>query len=190
MVIDFSKYPIGQRVVLQNLQPKNNIDFANTTRSWRFDVVAEPSTLDGNTIPDQLNPDIDDHGPDRGRRGQDAQVRVHSQARPVDDQRPHVGRTWSTATSRCSRPIPASTTSRSGSSRTTAAAGSTRYTSTSIDFKILDRNGAAPVRLREGAEGRRLCRRERDRPRHHALRRTRSASTCSIATTSSTRTTT
>ena len=56
MVIDFSKYAIGQRVVLQNLQPKNNIEFANTDKVMAFDVVADPSTLDGNTIPDQLNP--------------------------------------------------------------------------------------------------------------------------------------
>ena len=58
MVIDFSKYAIGQRVVLQNLQPKNNIEFANTDKVMAFDVVAEPSTLDGNSIPDQLNPNM------------------------------------------------------------------------------------------------------------------------------------
>jgi spore coat protein A len=58
MVIDFSKYPIGQRVVLQNLQPKNNIEFPNTDKVMAFDVVAEPSTLDGNSIPDQLNPNM------------------------------------------------------------------------------------------------------------------------------------
>ena len=57
MIIDFAKYPIGQRVVLQNLQPKNNIEYENTDKIMAFDVVAEPSTLDGNTIPDQLNPD-------------------------------------------------------------------------------------------------------------------------------------
>jgi spore coat protein A, manganese oxidase len=57
MVIDFAKYRIGQRVVLQNLQPKNNIEFANTDKIMAFDVVAEPSTLEGNSIPDQLNPD-------------------------------------------------------------------------------------------------------------------------------------
>ena len=56
MIIDFSKYPIGQRVVLQNLQPKNNIEFDNTDKVMAFDVVADASTLDGNTIPAQLNP--------------------------------------------------------------------------------------------------------------------------------------
>jgi spore coat protein A len=56
MIIDFAKYPIGQRVVLQNESPKNNIEFANTDKVMAFDVVAEPSTLDGNTIPDQLDP--------------------------------------------------------------------------------------------------------------------------------------
>jgi FtsP/CotA-like multicopper oxidase with cupredoxin domain len=58
MVIDFSQYSIGQRVVLQNLQPKNNIEFPNTDKVMAFDVVAEPSTLDGNSIPDQLNPNM------------------------------------------------------------------------------------------------------------------------------------
>jgi len=56
MIIDFSKYQIGQRVVLQNLQPKNNIEFDNTDKVMAFDVVAEASTLEGNTIPAQLNP--------------------------------------------------------------------------------------------------------------------------------------
>jgi FtsP/CotA-like multicopper oxidase with cupredoxin domain len=56
MIIDFAKYPIGQRVVLQNLQPKNNIEFANTDKVMAFDVVADAATLDGNTIPSQLNP--------------------------------------------------------------------------------------------------------------------------------------
>jgi FtsP/CotA-like multicopper oxidase with cupredoxin domain len=56
MIIDFARYPIGQRVVLQNLQPKNNVEFANTDKVMAFDVVAEPSTLEGNTIPAILNP--------------------------------------------------------------------------------------------------------------------------------------
>jgi spore coat protein A len=56
MIIDFAKYPIGQRVVLQNLQPKNNIEFDNTDKVMAFDVVADASSLDGNTIPAQLNP--------------------------------------------------------------------------------------------------------------------------------------
>ena len=56
MVIDFAKYPIGQRVVLQNLQPRNNREFANTDKVMAFDVVSEPATLAGNSIPAQLNP--------------------------------------------------------------------------------------------------------------------------------------
>jgi FtsP/CotA-like multicopper oxidase with cupredoxin domain len=56
MVIDFAKYRIGQRVVLQNLQPKNNIEFDDTAKIMPFDVDADPSTLDGNSIPAQLNP--------------------------------------------------------------------------------------------------------------------------------------
>jgi FtsP/CotA-like multicopper oxidase with cupredoxin domain len=58
MVIDFSQYRIGQRVLLQNLKPKNNIDYQHTDKIMAFDVVAEPSTLAGNSVPDQLNPNM------------------------------------------------------------------------------------------------------------------------------------
>ncbi len=57
IIIDFSKYPIGQRVVLQNLSNKNNIDYPHTNKVMAFDVVAEASTTDDNHVPDVLNPD-------------------------------------------------------------------------------------------------------------------------------------
>jgi FtsP/CotA-like multicopper oxidase with cupredoxin domain len=56
VVIDFAKYPIGQRVVLQNLGVKNAVDFDGTGNVMAFDVVSEPTDLRGNAIPDQLNP--------------------------------------------------------------------------------------------------------------------------------------
>jgi spore coat protein A, manganese oxidase len=55
IVIDFSKYSIGQRVVLNNVSPPNNIDELNTNKVMAFDVVSEPSTLDGNNVPSVLN---------------------------------------------------------------------------------------------------------------------------------------
>ena len=55
IVIDFSKYAIGQRVLLQNNSPTNNIDEQHTPKVMAFDVVAEPSSLDGNSVPSQLN---------------------------------------------------------------------------------------------------------------------------------------
>ncbi len=57
VIIDFAKYPIGRRVVLQNTSPTNNRDFANTNKIMAFDVVSDPTDLSNNSIPDVLNPD-------------------------------------------------------------------------------------------------------------------------------------
>jgi FtsP/CotA-like multicopper oxidase with cupredoxin domain len=56
VVIDFSKYQIGQRVVMQNVSPDNNIDFATTGVVMAFDVVAEASDTSNNEVPFDLNP--------------------------------------------------------------------------------------------------------------------------------------
>ncbi len=56
VIIDFAKYPIGQRVVLQNLSNKNNIDYATTKNVMAFDVVSEATSKKGNGIPAVLNP--------------------------------------------------------------------------------------------------------------------------------------
>ena len=57
VIVDFSKYPIGRRVVLQNTSPKNNRNFANTDKIMAFDVVSEPTDSSNNSIPDVLLPD-------------------------------------------------------------------------------------------------------------------------------------
>ncbi|MEA2155386.1 MAG: hypothetical protein QOE11_1526 [Solirubrobacteraceae bacterium] len=56
VVIDFSKYQIGQRVVMQNVSPANNIDFDTTGVVMAFDVVADADDTSGNEIPLDLNP--------------------------------------------------------------------------------------------------------------------------------------
>jgi len=56
VVIDFSKYQIGQRVVLQNVSPKNNIDHEMTNVVMAFDVVADASDTRNNQLPSELNP--------------------------------------------------------------------------------------------------------------------------------------
>jgi spore coat protein A, manganese oxidase len=56
VIIDFAKYPIGRRVVLQNSSPPNNRDFANTNKIMAFDVVSEPTDLSNNSIPDVILP--------------------------------------------------------------------------------------------------------------------------------------
>ncbi len=62
ILIDFRKYKVGQSVDLRNLSNKNNIDFANTNKIMRFQVVADsgpassitaiPTTLDSGPAPD------------------------------------------------------------------------------------------------------------------------------------------
>jgi FtsP/CotA-like multicopper oxidase with cupredoxin domain len=62
ILIDFRKYKVGQTVDLRNLSNKNNIDFANTDKIMRFQVVADsgpastitsiPTTLDSGPAPD------------------------------------------------------------------------------------------------------------------------------------------
>jgi FtsP/CotA-like multicopper oxidase with cupredoxin domain len=58
VVIDFSKYQIGQRVVLNNTSPANNIDYDTTGVVMAFDVVAEASDLSNNEVPYDLNPNM------------------------------------------------------------------------------------------------------------------------------------
>jgi len=57
VIIDFSKYPVGRRVILKNSSPNNNRDFTNTNKVMAFDVVSEATDLSDNSIPDALNPD-------------------------------------------------------------------------------------------------------------------------------------
>src|SRR5262245_60089519 len=57
VVIDFANYPIGRRIVLQNLRVDNDINFTTTKVVMAFDVVSEATNLDNNEIPAVLNPD-------------------------------------------------------------------------------------------------------------------------------------
>ncbi|MFJ2442710.1 multicopper oxidase family protein [Streptomyces sp. NPDC087658] len=56
VIIDFSRYRIGERVVLKNRGVKNVVDYDTTGDVMAFDVVSDPTDLSGNAIPDQLNP--------------------------------------------------------------------------------------------------------------------------------------
>jgi uncharacterized membrane protein YgcG len=56
VIIDFSKYQAGQRVVMQNVSPDNNIDFETTGVVMAFDVVGDASDLSNNEVPLDLNP--------------------------------------------------------------------------------------------------------------------------------------
>src|SRR3954465_13978922 len=58
IVIDFSKYPIGHQVVMNNASPKNNIDHENTNVVMAFEVVSEAHDNSNNEIPQDLNPNM------------------------------------------------------------------------------------------------------------------------------------
>ncbi|MFC9351602.1 multicopper oxidase family protein [Arthrobacter sp. NPDC057013] len=57
ILIDFRKYRPGQTVDLRNLSNKNNIDFANTNKIMRFQVVADSGSGAGSisAIPSRLD---------------------------------------------------------------------------------------------------------------------------------------
>jgi FtsP/CotA-like multicopper oxidase with cupredoxin domain len=57
IIIDFSEYEIGQRVVLTDKGLPNNIQYDNTQVLMAFDVASEATSTAGNSIPDQLNPE-------------------------------------------------------------------------------------------------------------------------------------
>ncbi|KAB8334991.1 multicopper oxidase family protein [Scytonema tolypothrichoides VB-61278] len=52
IIIDFSRYPVGTQVELQNLPLPNNTSFANTDKIMRFDVVR--SQTDNSVVPSTL----------------------------------------------------------------------------------------------------------------------------------------
>jgi spore coat protein A len=67
ILIDFRSFRVGQSVELLNLSPKNNIDFANTDKIMRFQVVAYSGPASSITsIPTRLDVGPD---PDRARGG-------------------------------------------------------------------------------------------------------------------------
>ena len=76
VIIDFAKYKIGERVVLQNGRLPNNRDEPNTDKVMAFDVVADASDTSGNEIPAVLNPPQRGHGPPAVAVGQDPQARL------------------------------------------------------------------------------------------------------------------
>jgi FtsP/CotA-like multicopper oxidase with cupredoxin domain len=55
VLIDFRKYKVGQKVQLNNMSNKNNVDFANTGKVLQFDVVADSGAKDTYVIPKTLD---------------------------------------------------------------------------------------------------------------------------------------
>ena len=188
IVIDFAKYTPGTRVVLQNTNPPNNIGYPNIDKIMAFDVTDEAFDPSNNEVPAQLLPDNPVMNLQPSAVGRDPPSPAAAQGRPVDVN----GTTWDE--------IVASnfTFVEANPQRDNVEIWELENKSGGwfhplhihlIDFKILDRNGKPPFAVREGPEGRRLPRRERDAARDRAVR-AGSASTWCTATTWSTRTTT
>src|SRR4051794_37589219 len=57
IVVDFAKYPVGTRVVLENRGLPNNVDFDTTGVVMAFDVTGDPTSTVDNTVPASINPD-------------------------------------------------------------------------------------------------------------------------------------
>ncbi len=58
VVIDFAKYGPGQRVVLKNLMPPNNIDYDTVGVVMAFEVEGAVTDSSNNEIPQDLNPNM------------------------------------------------------------------------------------------------------------------------------------
>ena len=55
VVIDFAKYRIGEKIILQNRGLENNADFPSTRQIMRFDVTREARDRTNNSVPRVLN---------------------------------------------------------------------------------------------------------------------------------------
>ena len=55
VIIDFSKYRPGKRVILRNTSPKNNVNYPNTDKIMAFDVVGDAFDRSNNSIPSVLS---------------------------------------------------------------------------------------------------------------------------------------
>ncbi len=140
ILIDFRKFKVGQSVDLLNLSNKNNIDFANTDKIMRFEVVTDsgpastitsiPTQLDPGPVPGGSPRRPERDGPDAsdGRRETRAQVRAGR--RPVDGQRGHLGRRGGDRVHQALRQPGSRSPSSSGPSSTSPGDGSIRSMST------------------------------------------------------------
>ncbi len=63
IIIDFAKYRVGEKIVLQNLELKNNVDFDFTGQIMQFEVAGEATSTKNNSIPEVLNPSNNFYSP-------------------------------------------------------------------------------------------------------------------------------
>ena len=141
VLIDFRKYRPGQTVDLRNLSNKNNVDFANTDKIMRFQVVADSGSSAGYhrfhpgdagrrrhapKRPGRHRHDEPDPGDGRGQ----ARAQRAAPGRGMDHQRGDLGGRGKVGLHQVLRQSRSATPWNSGPSSTSPAAGSTRCTST------------------------------------------------------------
>ena len=175
ILIDF-RGMAGKQVYLNNLSNPNNRDFDNTNKIMRFDVVADdvigPDTKGSWTVakvPDLLvSSEAMSLKQTSGMKVRNIRVERTNGLWALN------GQTWDDVMASGYKSVLANPN-----------LGDTEVWDIQnksggwfhplhihlVDFQILSRNGKAPVRLREGPQGRRLHRRERDRPADHEVRR-------------------
>jgi spore coat protein A, manganese oxidase len=140
LVVDFEKHRIGDRIVLQNRELKNNEDFPSTRQVMRFDVVSDATTLRNNEVPDILIPARRD--PDHPHDPMPLQESQAVRSRDFRFERDHGlwtinGATW-----------------RFGGSSTTPAAGTTPSTSISSTSRSWTGTASLPSPTRSAARTR------------------------------------
>ena len=130
MIVDFAKHRVGDQIVLEKRELRNNDDFPSTRRIMRFDVVSDATDTRNNGIPEILVPTpatpASPTTPCRSRSRRRCGP-ASSGSSATADCGPSTAGPGRTAG--CGR-VPVTTTWRSGSSPTTPAAGHTRSTST------------------------------------------------------------
>ena len=149
VVIDFASYQPGQRVVLRNTNPDNNIEYPNIDKVMAFDVVADAFPTANNEVPTVLNPDeptmrVQESAAVRTRRLEF--VRQHGQW-TVN------GRTWedvirSNFTFLLAAPTPDSV--EVWEFKNSSGGWNHPVHVHFVDFKVLSRNGSPPLPQEKG----------------------------------------
>jgi spore coat protein A, manganese oxidase len=149
VVIDFSKYKAGQRVILRNESPKNNVNYTHTNKIMAFDVVGDAFDPSNNSVPAVLS---------TSNPVMDLQVSQAVNQRTFDFKRQNGqwtinGRTWEDVVSsgfQYSEAMVAQGDVELWTLRNTSGGWFHPAHIHLIDFKIVDRNGKPPFAWEQG----------------------------------------
>ena len=149
VVIDFSKYSPGQRVILRNASPKNNEDYPNTNQIMAFDVVRDDFDPSNNSVPSELNPTCPTMALQPSQAVQTRKLRLERK----NSSWTINGNTWEKVVSSNYQHVEAKPMKDSVEIWEISNQSGGWFHPTHIhlvDFKILSRNGAAPFPYEQG----------------------------------------